>query len=85
MQSERFGKLVYVTRHAWERMVEREISERELAELLADGEARYKDERRLWLAKALPKRRDNLLCAAVVLEDQLVVKTVMHRFEWGEL
>ena len=29
-----------------------------------------------------PKRTDNLVCAAVVLEDQLVVKTVMHHFDW---
>jgi len=85
MHSERFGKTVYVTRHARERMTQRGINERDLAELLENGEARYKDAKRLWIAKAFAQRRDNLLCAAVVLESQLVVKTVMHRFQWGGL
>ncbi len=29
-------------------------------------------------------RNDNLVCVAVVLEDRLVVKTVMHHFQWEE-
>lgn len=51
-------------------------------ELLETGDTRFKDETRLWIAKAFPKRTDNLVCAAVVLEDQLVVKTLMHHFDW---
>ncbi|RBI65305.1 hypothetical protein DQ400_18830 [Vreelandella sulfidaeris] len=42
-------------------------------------------ENRLWIAKASMQRTDNLVCAAVVLEDQLIVKTVMHHFEWEEM
>jgi hypothetical protein len=34
-----------------------------------------------WLYKHFADRDDNLLCAAVVLETALVVKTVMHHWE----
>ena len=63
--STRFGKEVYVTRHARERMAQRGIIETELADLLENGEARYKDPERLWIAKAFPERNDNLICAAL--------------------
>ncbi len=78
----RFERQVHITRHARERMLERNISEEQLIELLETGDTRFKDDTRLWIAKAFPKRTDNLVCAAVVLEDQLVVKTVMHHFDW---
>ena len=82
MQSKRFGLPVHVTRHAAERMTERNISQKELVDLIDTGMPRYKDETRLWVAKELKGRADNLVCAAVVLEDRLVVKTVMHHFQW---
>ena len=63
-------------------MVQRNIDDPMLHDLLETGETRFKDEVRLWIAKALPGRNDNLVCAAVILEDTLVVKTVMHYFEW---
>ncbi len=59
----------------------RQISQELLYDLIETGIATYKDERRLWLSKAYSDRDDNLICAAVVLEDELVVKTVMHRWE----
>jgi len=82
MHCERFGLEVHITRHARERMVQRNITEIELSALLAEGESRYKDDIRLWIAKYFPGRMDNLLCLAIVLEDRLVVKTVMHHFSW---
>ena len=82
MYSERFGLNVHVTRHARERMVQRTIDDPILDDLLETGETRFRDEVRLWIAKAVPGRDDNLICAAVILEDRLVVKTVMHHFEW---
>ncbi|MFN2349894.1 MAG: DUF4258 domain-containing protein [Thioalkalivibrio sp.] len=75
---------VQVTRHARERMAERDITEALLGELLENGQARYKDDIRLWVAKAIEGRHDNLVCAAVVLEDRLIVKTVMHHFQWED-
>ena len=84
MYSTRFNREVRVTRHARERMSQRGISEQELLELVEEGEIRYKDEARAWIARAFRDRDDNLVCAPVALESMLVVKTVMHHFEWGE-
>ena len=85
MYSKRFNREVHITRHARKRMQQRGLNEAELSELLETGKTRFKDETRLWIAKAFVQRTDNLVCAAVVLEDQLIVKTVMHHFEWEEL
>lgn len=65
-------------------MAERRIAEALLLELLEKGEPRYKDSERLWIAMNVTGRQDNLICAAVVLEDRLVVKTIMHHFCWEE-
>ncbi|MFN2411364.1 MAG: DUF4258 domain-containing protein [Halomonas sp.] len=82
MYCQRFDLDVYVTRHARERMTQRNISEAQLNELLETGRIRFKDDSRLWIAKKFSSRSDNLVCAAVVLEDKLIVKTVMHHFQW---
>ncbi|MBK1736301.1 DUF4258 domain-containing protein [Halorhodospira abdelmalekii] len=63
-------------------MAQRGITDTLLGDLLETGQTRYKDDTRLWIAKAIEGRHDNLVCAAVVLEDRLVVKTVMHHFQW---
>ena len=63
-------------------MAQRNIDDAVLHDLLETGDTRFKDEVRSWVAKALSDRNDNLICAAVILEDVLVVKTVMHYFEW---
>lgn len=75
---------VYVTRHVRERMAQLGMTEVLLSELLETGQMRYKDDTRLWITKAMEARNDNLVCAAVVLENRLVVKTVMHHFQWEE-
>lgn len=84
MFCQRFGLEVHMTRHARERMSQRDITEALLSELLETGQVRYKDDIRLWIAKAVERRDDNLVCAAVVLEDKLIVKTVMHHFHWED-
>ncbi len=84
MHCHRFERNVHITRHARERMAERRIAENELIDLLETGITRYKDDARLWIAKDVPGRKDNLVCAAVILEDKLVVKTVMHHFQWED-
>jgi hypothetical protein len=78
--SPRFKRAVTLTRHARERMQERQVSTELMQDLVENGQARYKDDTRLWLFQAYPERQDNLLCAAVVLEDSLVIKTVMHHW-----
>ncbi|HJR70593.1 MAG TPA: DUF4258 domain-containing protein [Gammaproteobacteria bacterium] len=82
MRSQRFQRTIGVTRHAQQRMEERGIDDARLLDLIDSGETRYKDATRLWIYKKYADRDDNLLCvAAVLLDDTLVVKTVMHRFE----
>lgn len=80
MYSIRFQRRLVVTRHARERMVERDISDAMLIEVIDEGETRYRDATHLWAFKAFPERHDNLLCAVLVLEDAVIVKTVMHHF-----
>jgi len=80
MFSIRFQRTVVVTRHARERMVERELTDSMLLDVIDLGETRYRDSTHLWAFKEFPERNDNLLCAVVVLEDGVIVKTVMHHF-----
>jgi hypothetical protein len=80
MFSTRFDRPVIVTRHARIRMTERDISDAMLLEVIDSGETRYRDSSHLWAFKDFPERQDNLICAVVILEDAVVVKTVMHHF-----
>ncbi len=82
MYSERFHLKVRITRHAMQRMLARSITEVELALIIEEGQTRYKDEKRLWIAYRFEARSDNLLCVPVVLEDELIVKTAMNHFSW---
>jgi hypothetical protein len=81
MNSTRFQRPVILTRHAMIRMAERSISEAALLEVIDTGDTRYADATHLWAFKAFPARDDNLLCAVLVLEEAVIVKTVMHHFE----
>ena len=81
MHSARFDRPVIVTRHAQERMAERNISVALLVQLIDLGALRYADDNHLWAWLEVPGRDDNLVCAALVLEHAVVVKTVMHRWE----
>ena len=80
MFSNRFQRPIVISSHARIRMVEREISEAMLLEVIDSGDTRNKDTTHLWAFKEFPERHDNLLCAVLVLEDRVVVKTVMHHF-----
>jgi hypothetical protein len=81
MFSVRFQLPVVISSHAKIRMVERDISDEMLLEVIDSGDTRYKDARHLWAFMEFPGRHDNLLCAVLVLEDCVVVKTVLHHFE----
>ena len=80
MFSNRFQLPIVISSHARMRMVERDVSEAMLLEVIDSGDTRYKDATHLWAFKEFPERHDNLLCAVLVLEDQVIVKTVMHHF-----
>lgn len=62
-------------------MAERAISETDLVTVIDRGKTRYHDATHLWAYRHFPARNDNLVCAVLVLEDVVVVKTVMHHFE----
>ena len=49
-------------------------------QVIDTGETRFKDPTHLWAYKNLLGRTDNLVCAVLVLEGAVVVKTVMHAF-----
>jgi len=80
MFSVRFNKAIVITQHAQLRMRQRAISVAELQEVIDHGDTRFKDETHLWVFMNLSSRSDNLVCAVLVLEDAVVVKTVMHYF-----
>jgi hypothetical protein len=81
MFSNRFNRQVVVTRHAAQRMQERDVSEALLLQVIETGQIRHSDSDRLWVWKDVDGRADNLICAVLVLEDALIVKTVMHHWE----
>lgn len=80
MYSERFGKPIRLTDHAAKRMAERGIDSRTLLDILDSGRIKYKDETHFWAFKRYPDRSDNMLCAAAIEGEFIVVKTVMHHF-----
>ena len=81
MFSLRFQRPLVITRHAAERMRVRNVTEELVLKIVDTGYLRYSDSTRLWAWLEVPGRGDNLLCLAVVLEDAVVVKTVMHHWE----
>ncbi|MGL4766716.1 MAG: DUF4258 domain-containing protein [Formosimonas sp.] len=81
MNSIKFNLPIIITRHAALRMVERNISNELLLDIIDTGHTKYSDSHHLWAYKHILERDDNFICAVLVLEDAIVVKTVMHHFE----
>ncbi len=81
MHSARFGLPVVLTEHARQRMAKRNISAALLLDIIDTGTVRDAGQGHCWLYKDVPGRSDNLLCAAVVMDNAVVVKTVMHHWE----
>ena len=48
MYSPRFGRPIIVTRHAAQRMAERDVSDALLLRLIDEGNTRYRDATHLW-------------------------------------
>ncbi|MDD5295313.1 MAG: DUF4258 domain-containing protein [Rhodocyclaceae bacterium] len=82
--SKRFGKNVWLTRHARSAMARRGVDETTLWAVIEGGQIRRKNEADLWIFMHLPGRSDNLVCAAVQESSALVVKTVMINWELEE-
>nr|VFJ47383.1 MAG: protein of unknown function (DUF4258) [Candidatus Kentron sp. FW] len=76
-QSARFGKKVWLTNHAIESMAKRAITLHEIKQLVEEGEYLPKGETHGWIFYNFLERNDNLLCAAVMNRQAIIVKTVM--------
>lgn len=77
MFSQRFQKNIRLTHHVKARMEKRDISLELLLDLIETGSIRHKSEFDLWIFRQYPERADNLVCAAVVVGQAIIVKTVM--------
>ena len=84
MFSTRFGKEIVITVHAVARLRDRNLSQNQLFSIIEHGTIHKKDEKRMWVSMEIADRGDNLICAAIVVEDRLVVKTVMVNWELME-
>ncbi len=78
MFSTRFGLPVILTDHARLRMIERSIEADLLLGIIDTGELKSAGTNHYWLYKKVHGREDNLLCVAAVIDNTVVVKTVMH-------
>ena len=81
MISKRFQMLVVLTEHAKARMDERDLSPAFILDIIDNGMQKNAGGPHYWLYKHFPDRQDNFLCVAAVVENVLVVKTVMHHWE----
>ena len=79
--SKRFGKNVWVTNHAREGMQRRNIDATTLERVIEEGEIKRRDTMNLWVFAHIQERADNLICAAVVEQASIVIKTVMVNWE----
>ena len=53
-----------------------------LGDLIETGQLNYKDDKDVWIAKHFQHRTDNLLCAAIVIDQAVIVKTAMYHFNF---
>ena len=81
MHSTRFDLPVVLTEHARLRMAEREIDADMVLEIIDTGTLKDAGGSHYWLYKHLPDRADNLLRVAAVVDNVVVVKTIMHHWE----
>ena len=81
MHSVRFGWPVVFTDHAHLRMAERSIAAELVLDIIDTGTLKHAGNSHYWLYKHLPDRTDNLLCVAAVVDNVVVVKTIMHHWE----
>ena len=80
MVSRRFGKRVWITRHAERRMMERNITAAEVLDVIETGTSKDRGAGHFLVFKHCPYRQDNLLCVALLEGDAVIDKTVIHNF-----
>jgi hypothetical protein len=80
--SQRFGRTVWLTNHAIESMAKRQVTLAEVKHLIEEGTYRAKSATNGWIFGHFDDRADNLLCAAVVTKQAIIIKTIM--VNWTE-
>ena len=81
MHSLRFNLPVILTEHARLRMAERQMDAALILEIIDTGIVKEAGGAHYWLYKHIANRADNLLCVAAVVDNVVVVKTIMHHWE----
>jgi hypothetical protein len=81
MHSTRFNLPVVLTEHAMLRMTERFIDSALVLEIIDTGNLKEAGGAHYWLYKHVTDRADNLLCIAAVIDNVVVVKTIMHHWK----
>jgi hypothetical protein len=79
--SSRFNKNIWINDHARKSMLKRNVDDVALIEIIENGEIKYHNDDHIWVFKHIENRTDNLICAAIVNKDALIVKTVMIKWE----
>ena len=82
--SQRFHKNVWITNHARESMEKRNIDKSAIMEIINNGDIKQRDEIHLWVYKHIEGRTDNLICAAVIEQQAVIIVTVMTNWELEE-
>jgi Domain of unknown function (DUF4258) len=82
--SSRFGKDVWITRHARLSMLRRGIDFDLLQRIVETGVIRQKDSAHLWVYLQVEERADNLLCVAAVNSTTVIIKTAMIHWSLEE-
>ena len=72
---------MWVTNHARESMQRRNVDAATLERVIEEGEIKRRNEMNLWVFAHIQERADNLICATVVEQAAVVVKTVMVNWE----
>jgi hypothetical protein len=80
--SPRFGRRVWLTNHAIESMAKRHVTLDQAKTLIEQGTYLDKGEGHGWIYHRFEERGDNLVCAAVITGQAIIVKTIM--FRWTE-
>jgi hypothetical protein len=78
--SEKFGKNIWLTNHAIEAMAKRKITLPEVKKLIELGDYRDVKGEHGWIYCKFSERDDNLMCAAVVNKEAIIIKTLMIRW-----
>lgn len=83
--SERFARNVWLTNHAKAALLKRGLDEATLLGLIESGDIMDKGDGHCWIHQHLQHRSDNRICAAVVIDQSVIVKTVMVNWQIKEM